>query len=500
VTAPDAVVIGGGISGLTDAILLAESGRKVVLLERHGVPGGYLQQFTRKRTRFDVGFHYLGSTEPGRPMRQFLQHLRVWERLRLLPFPEDAAIVVQGQGRRFAYPTRWARFRELAAAAWPDERAALQRFCDQVDAVCREYKWFDLRRGRDYAHPLDLPFSPGSLAQELEPAFRDPWLRQVLGVQSFNLGLLPHEVPWVKHALAFRSNFDLTSRLEGGGGALVAALVERGRELGVEHRLRSEVTGFRCAEKRVRAVRTARGDELAAGLFVAACHPKPVLRLLPDEELKPVFKVRTLALRESRGAVQVWLRLRGPCPSLGASCWLIEAGEDPPGAPPLEAILVTQPTAAESPLLCERGLWPGRGHRVEAMTYLEQAPFARWRHLPAHKRGPEYEALKADLAARVVRAIARVAPELPGLIEDVYAATPLTDEHYTRNEEGGVFGISHDVAQQGTSRPQPRSRLKNLWFTGHSLQMPGICGVFINAFHTCELIRGDGALFEAVAT
>ena len=489
---PDAVVIGGGISGLVDAILLAETGRKVVLLERHGVPGGYLQQFTRKRTRFDVGFHYLGSTLPGRPMRQFLEHLRVWERLTLLPFPEQAAIVVQAaDGRRFAYPGSWERFRAQAAATWPAEAPALARFCQQVDEACREFKWFDLRRGRSYAHPLDLPLSPDSLAALLEPAFRDPWLKQVLGVQSFNLGLLPDEIPWVKHALAFRSNFDLTSRIAGGGGALVAALIERGRELGVEHRLRSEVTGFRCAEKRVRAVRTARGEELAAELFVAACHPKLVLRLLADEDLKPMFKERTLGLRESRGAVQVWLRLSGPCPSLGASCWLLEAGEDPPGDPPLQAILVTHPTAAES---------PERGHRVEAMTYMEQAPFARWRHLPALERGPEYEALKADLAARVVRAIARVAPELPGLVQDVYTATPLTDEHYTRNVEGGVFGVSHDVTQQGTHRPQPRSRLKNLWFTGHSLQMPGICGVFINAFHTCELIRGDGALFEAVAS
>lgn len=486
----DAVVIGAGISGLVGAILLAETGRKVIVLEQHGVPGGYLQQFTRKRTRFDVGFHYLGSTDPGRPMRQLLQHLRVWERLRLLPFPAEAAITLDAGGRRFAYPAGWARFQELAAATWPAERVALQAFCAEVDEVCRGYKWFDLRRGRDYSHPLDLPFSPGALAERLA-AFEDPWLRQVLGVQSFNLGLLPEEIPWVKHALAFRSNFDRTSRIEGGGGALVAALVERGRELGVELRLRSAVQGFECAEKRVRRVRTSRGEALDADLVLATCHPKLALRMLADEDLKPVFKERTLALRESRGAVQVWLRLSGPAPSLGATCWLVDAGEDPPGEPPLQAILVTQPTAAEP---------PERGHRVEAMTYMDQAPFARWRHLPALKRGPEYEALKAGLAARVVRAIARVAPELPGLIQDVYAATPLTDEHYTRSVEGGVFGVSHDLSQQGMSRPQPRTRLKNLWFSGHSLQMPGICGTFINAFHTAELIRGDGSLFPAVAT
>ncbi len=78
------------MSGLVDAILLAETGRRVTVLEQHYIPGGYLQQFTRRGTTFDVGFHYMGSTLPGRPMRQFFEHLRVWPRLRLCPFPPAA--------------------------------------------------------------------------------------------------------------------------------------------------------------------------------------------------------------------------------------------------------------------------------------------------------------------------------------------------------------------------------------------------------------------------
>jgi hypothetical protein len=69
-----------------------------------------------------------------------------------------------------------------------------------------------------------------------------------------------------------------------------------------------------------------------------------------------------------------------------------------------------------------------------------------------------------------------------------------------RTEKGGVFGISHDVGQQGTNRPMVRMRLKNLFFTGHSITMPGICGTFINAFDSCEAIRDDDALFDQAAT
>ena len=100
----------------------------------------------------------------------------------------------------------------------------------------------------------------------------------------------------------------------------------------------------------------------------------------------------------------------------------------------------------------------------------------------------------------MIAAIWRVIPELPDVIAEVYSTTPLTDACYTRNELGAVFGISHDITQQEMNRPQPWLRLKNLFFTGHSISMPGICGVFINAFDRCSMIRGDDILLDAVAT
>jgi phytoene dehydrogenase-like protein len=295
----------------------------------------------------------------------------------------------------------------------------------------------------------------------------------------------------VKYALALRSNFDETSRIDGGGGALVSALVARGEELGVRYRYGVEVAGFECEGRQVSAVTTAKGERIAAALFVAACHPKVILRRISDEDLKPVFKERVFGLRESRGAVQLFLRLSEPVTSIGATALLVRDPRQAAGDPPMHTILVTNPCAVEA---AERG-----GPRLEAMTYMTDAPFARWRGTRVLKRGAEYEQLKESIARRITDMITSVAPELPGLILDRYSATPLSDEWYTLNEHGAVFGISHDVSQQGRDRPQPRTRLKNLFFTGHSIQMPGICGVFVNAFNTCAMLRGDD-LFSRVAT
>jgi len=60
-TAYDAIVIGSGIGGLSTAVLLAKSGKKVLVLEQHYEPGGFSHTFKRKNFVWDVGVHYVGQ-------------------------------------------------------------------------------------------------------------------------------------------------------------------------------------------------------------------------------------------------------------------------------------------------------------------------------------------------------------------------------------------------------------------------------------------------------
>lgn len=53
----DAVVIGSGFGGLGAAAMLAENDYRVLVLEKHGLYGGYATYFKRKRFLFDVSLH-----------------------------------------------------------------------------------------------------------------------------------------------------------------------------------------------------------------------------------------------------------------------------------------------------------------------------------------------------------------------------------------------------------------------------------------------------------
>jgi len=471
---PDVCVIGAGLSGLTDAILLAEAGRKVLVLEHHSIPGGYLQQFRRKGTWFDVGFHWVGSTRPGRPLYKVLDHLQVLSRIEFEPYPEDAAIEYRSRGRSFAYPTRFDAFVEQALRTWPHEREGILRFAEEVEAECALTKWFDLRRDGEYDDSIFAKTDRRSLADRLDEWISDPWLHEVISMQAYNIGLDAASIPWPKFALVFRANFDDTSRIRGGGAAFVEALVERGKQLGVEYRFREGAARLDCTNRIVRAVLTEKGNRIEAEMFVAACHPKTVFRMIDDDVVGAAYKNRIFEMTDSCGAIQVFARLNRPLPSMGRTALLL-AGENP--------LMVVHPA----------------DDKLEAMIYSTHEPFAQWSDRRVMRRGEEYERVKEAAVQSMIDHMALFIPELPDAIENVYGATPMSDEWYTRNEHGAVFGVNHDIAHQGMDRPAPRMRLKNLWFTGHSITLPGILGVMVNAFGTCDGLRGDGWLFDSVA-
>ncbi|NCB02106.1 MAG: FAD-dependent oxidoreductase, partial [Spirochaetia bacterium] len=64
----EAVVIGGGIAGLTSAAYIAKGGIKTILIESSEQLGGYMGSFERSGVSFDYGIRAIENSGVVKPL------------------------------------------------------------------------------------------------------------------------------------------------------------------------------------------------------------------------------------------------------------------------------------------------------------------------------------------------------------------------------------------------------------------------------------------------
>lgn len=132
----DAIIIGGGLGGLTSGLMLAKEGLNVCVLEQHHTIGGCLQSFSRNGRTLDTGMHYVGSLSEGQIMHQYFKYLGVVDKLKLQKLDENGFDHFHfSDGSHFCHAMGYDRFLDTLTSAFPNERKGLKEFCDVVQNV-----------------------------------------------------------------------------------------------------------------------------------------------------------------------------------------------------------------------------------------------------------------------------------------------------------------------------------------------------------------------------
>src|SRR5271165_5734404 len=138
----DSIVIGSGIGGLTAAALLAKhGGKRVLVLERHYVAGGFTHAFHRPGYEWDVGVHYIGQVQdPASPLRRTFDHI-TGGRLKWIPLPEVYDRIRIGD-REYDLVAGRERFLDQLKSYFPGDTAALDRYLRAVDSCAGWTSWY----------------------------------------------------------------------------------------------------------------------------------------------------------------------------------------------------------------------------------------------------------------------------------------------------------------------------------------------------------------------
>ena len=133
----DVIVIGSGIGGLTAAVLLSVyGGKRVLVLERHYVMGGFTHTFRRPGYEWDVGLHYIGQVQDDTSsVRRAFDHVTGGKvRWNAMPEVYDRIIV---DGQTFDLIRGLEQYREGMKRDFPSEVRAIDKYIAAVQSSNR---------------------------------------------------------------------------------------------------------------------------------------------------------------------------------------------------------------------------------------------------------------------------------------------------------------------------------------------------------------------------
>lgn len=481
---PDrAVIVGGGIAGLTAGILLADHGVDVVIAEQHAVLGGYLQGFRRRGVRFETGLHYVGGCMPGQAFARYLTVLGVYSDLTFLVPPNSTlGHIILPNRRRLAVPQGMYAFADHAKTEFPHEADGIDAVLREIRACLNVISWLNLRE-RDSDMEAFHAYATTSVDSVLRRHMSDPELIAVFSAFCFSTAMLPTECPFVVFTVITSTMLSSCCAIRGGGSELVAVLRRRFESLGGKVITGNGAGSVVVEGKRVSAVGLKDGTVLDLDLLISTCHPIETVRFTGRENFSPSFLENLDSLKMSNGSFKAYLELNAPLELPGQDRFFMSDADWPLG------VYVASPSAIDSS-------YEGR-HALEILAWQDFSEVERWQHSSRGNRPPEYEAFKKETTDRLVKRVSGEFPDIASSIKHCYTSSPLTNLDYVRSARGGAMGVKQDISQRGKRRVRPRNRLRNLFLAGQSVSFPGILGAVVGATELCDgLLGNDVDLFR----
>ena len=507
----DAIIIGSGAGGLSAAVPLAQAGLKVLVCERHEVPGGWTHSFTLNGYKFSPGVHYIGGVQPGGSLRRIYQGLGVSKDLSFVELnPEGYDHIFIGD-ERFDFPKGREALIGVLKSRFPHEAEGIDGYFKDVHLLTEGVRSLgrvsgvkDAIRGAGTASGL-LRWARATGQDLLDAHLSDPVLKGVLSGQAGDNGLPPSQVSAFFQAGITHHYLDGGYYPLGGAFALPRAFTRALKDAGGELRLSTSVDKILIEDGRAIGVRLADGTEARSRTIISNADPEVTLgKLVGREHLSPKLRRKLHGVTYSVSALSLFfatdMDLRGAGLDSG-NFWYYDpsTGSGQVDVDELYALgLTDHALKADTPpmqfltvtTLKDPSKMHSGHHTCESFVFVGYEAFEKWAHTKYGQRPADYAALKEDLAWRLFKGLDKRVPGLSKHIVFWDLGTPLTNVHYLNATRGNLYGISKSPKQVGPWAFPIKSEIEGLYMVGASTTSHGVAGVTQSGIECAKQILG----------
>lgn len=465
----DIVVIGGGISGLTAALLFAKEGKKVAVAEQSGriapLFSGFDRSIDGKTAHFETGFHYSYGFAKGEIGDKLLKKLGI--EISFEPCDPDNYDEIRflGENKVFKTPVGAKEFERRLSGLFPQEKEGIKKYFALVKKNIKSYPFFTDLTFRDALSFFD---DGRTLKEVLDFYFKSEELKTLLSYSCFLHGTPPSKASFMFHCCCVGLMTDSVWKIKGGAAKLVEAYAGALKKLGADLFTGKKAVKIElCGNKK--NVLFEDGDRMECETCIASVHPKEFIKIAPEGIYRKNGYERIKNTEET--------------PSFFVLYGVLQGGR----AYKCENIIFAHKQDYRV-CLDKDDIRPAYINFSDADPQsVCVVAFVKPDERFWNAKSCGYKEKKEAAALRIKEKFALAAPEIASKIKYCDAATPATFKKYV-NYYGG-YGMMHDINGPVVL---PVTKIPGVFLTGQAVVTPGLLGAVISSFLLYKIItRGN---------
>lgn len=507
----DVIVIGSGIGGLCTAALLSKLGRRVCVLEQHYTAGGFTHSYQRKGFEWDVGVHYIGEVHKSHSMLRRLFDVITDDQLKWAPMDAVYDRIKVGQ-RVVDFPAGRDQLAASLRSHFPDDAYAIDAYLDLVIKVARSAnKFFSgqlmprlAAKAWMATRALWVPKACfQSVREVLEGLTDNQELIAVLCGQWGDYGVVPRDASFMMHANVVKHYLEGANYPVGGSWRIAESIIPVIRATGGEVFTYAKVAQIVVENGVATGVQMADGTIIEAPSVVSAVGASLTFGHLLPPAARALLDVPAKLARVKPSAAHLCLYagFKGSAKSLGlatTNLWLYPSADMEANvqrfaddlSAPFPLLYISFPSAKDPD-------WDDRHPdtcTVEVLTLGSWDHFEPWADKRWHKRGADYDALKAGLQHRLLEALFEELPQLRDALVYAELSTPVSTRWFQQHQHGEIYGLEHTKARFEQDWLHPITPLPGLYLSGQDVVTAGVGGAMLGGYMSASAVLSKEAV------